>query len=392
MSHPTDVTAEPAVKPRLGNELYTGRKSFPIVKNRRRWLAAAAGLVVLSLLILLIRGINPGIEFRGGSEFTISGTTTTAEAPALDVMSAVDAEQVPRVSQVGQNAVRVQTEELTNEQTTQVQERLAEAYGVSPEEVTSNYVGPTWGADVSQKALTSLVVFLVLVTVVMTLYFRNLRIALGGIIALLHDVLVTVGVYAAVGFEVTPATVIGFLTILGYSLYDTVVVFDKVRELTQDVYDQKRYTFAEYVNLAVNQTMVRSINTSVVALLPVGAILIIGSLMLGTGSLRDIALALFVGMLLSMISSIFVATPVVVALQMRDPRYREHRDMVLAKRAARRRAELGLPAQDAEGAANEEDVDLDLTARPEDLHPDVVPGRHLGHAAQPRRQTKGKRS
>lgn len=386
-----DTAPEAAPKSRIGNDLYTGKRSFGFVPNRKRWMTIAAALVALSVLILLVRGINPGIEFRGGSEFTISGTQTTAEAPAIEVLKDVDSDQVPRVSHVGQDSVRVQTEELTNEQTESVQNGLAEAYGVDPSHVTSNFVGPSWGADVSQKAMTSLVVFLALVTVVMSIYFRNWRIALGGVIALLHDVILTVGVYALVGFEVTPATVIGFLTILGYSLYDTVVVFDKVRENTQGILDQERITYEEAANLAVNQTLVRSVHTSVTGLLPVGSILIVGVFLLGAGSLRDIALALFVGMLLSMVSSVFVATPATVALQMRDSRYRDHAKMVLAKRAAKRRAELGLPEEDDAAEGDAAEVEVDLTVRPEDLHHNLAPGRHLGHAAQPRRQPKGKR-
>lgn len=368
---------------RLGNDLYTGVRSYPFVQKRRTWFLVGGALVALSLLVLLVRGINPGIEFRGGSEFLVSGAATTAETPALQVLSDVDAGQVPRVSQVGGDSVRVQTEELTDEQTTQVRSGLADAYGVEENAVTATYIGPTWGADVSQKALTSLVVFLALVSLVLAAYFRTWKFAVGGLVALLHDVVVTVGIYALTGFEVTPATVIGFLTILGYSLYDTVVVFDKVRENTDGILDQRSRTYEEAANLAVNQTLVRSVHTSVTGLLPVASILVVGVFILGAGSLRDIALALFVGMLFSMVSSVFIATPVAVAMAMREPRYREHADLVLAARVQRRRAEL-----DAD-TAGLSDGELDLSARAGDLHPES--GHHLGHAAQPRRTSKGKR-
>jgi len=195
--------------------------------------------------------------------------------------------------------------------------------------------------------------------------------AVAALIALFHDLIITVGVYAAVGWEVTPATVIGFLTILGYSIYDTVVVFDKVRENTADTLDQSRFTYAEKANLAINQTLVRSINTSVVALLPVSAILFVGTFVLGPGTLRDIALALFVGMLIGTFSSIFLATPFEVVLRNREPALRDHTRKVLAARAAR--------------VAGGE-------AEPQDAGPVHVtvgalkPGSHQGVAAQPKRK------
>ena len=202
----------------------------------------------------------------------------------------------------------------------------------------------------------------------MTVYFRNWRMAAAAMLALFHDLILTVGVYAAVGWEVTPATVIGFLTILGYSIYDTVVVFDKVRENTADVLDQTRFTYAERANLAVNQTLVRSINTSVVALLPVASILVVGAFILGAGTLRDIALALFVGMFVGTFSSVFLATPLEVTLREREPRIREHTAKVLAARA-------GVTGADGEtvGAVPRAAAAL-------------RPGSHLGTAAQPKRK------
>ncbi len=252
-----------------GNDLYTGRRSYAIVAKRRAYFVVALVLVVLSLGIIGVRiagdGLNLGIEFRGGSEFTVSGVSDTSQQRALDAVAAVAPEEVPRVTSVGSSTVRVQTAELSNAQVEQVAVELANAYDVSEGEVTSSYIGPTWGKDVSQKAIVGLVVFLLLVSLVMTIYFRNWRMALAAVIALFHDLIVTVGIYAAIGWEITPATVIGLLTILAYSIYDTVVVFDKVRENTAGVLDQTRSTYAERANLAINQTLVRSINTSVVA-------------------------------------------------------------------------------------------------------------------------------
>jgi len=301
-----------------GNDLYTGRTSYDIVGRRRTWYAIALAIVALSALLLLVKGLNPGIEFRGGSQFTVSGVQTTDQQPALDAVAEVSAEEVPRVTTVGDSAVRVQTAELTSEEVVEVRDALASAYGVGEDEVTSAFIGPSWGEDVSTKAITGLFVFLALVALVMTVYFRAWRMAAAALLALGHDLVITVGIYALVGWEVTPATVIGFLTILGYSLYDTVVVFDKVRENTAEL-GRTHKTYAQAANLAVNQTLVRSINTSIVALLPVGALLYAGIFLIGSGALKDLALALFVGMAAGAYSSIFIATPLLVQLKEREP-------------------------------------------------------------------------
>ena len=357
----------------LGNDLYSGRRSFDVIGHRRRWFAISAVLLILSIGLLLVRGINPGIEFRGGSEFTISNTEITDQQPAHDAVAEIAPDQEARVSTVGTNSIRVQTQELTAEDTSELRSLLAEAYEVDVTEVTASYVGPTWGDTVTSAALRGLVIFLVLVTLVMALYFRRWSMAAAALIALLHDLVITVGLYAGIGFEVTPATVIGFLTILGYSLYDTVVVFDKVRENTEGVLDQSRYTYAEASNLAVNQTLVRSINTSVLAILPVASILFVGAFLLGAGTLRDIALALFIGMLVGTASSIFIAAPVEVVLRMRSPELRAHTERVLAARESRR----------VEAEAAGEDVEEVLSgARAGGL----VAGSHQGQGAQPRRR------
>lgn len=359
-----------------GNDLYTGRRSYDIVGRRRLWFTISGILVLLSAVFLVKPGLQPGIEFRGGSEFTVSNAATSDQQPAMDAVAEVAPEEVPRVTNVGSSSIRIQTTELTNDQVDQVRTALQEAYGVTEDDVASSFIGPTWGKDVSQKAAISLVVFLVLVALVLTVYFRNWRMAVAAIIALFHDLIVTVGVYAAVGWEVTPATVIGFLTILAYSIYDTVVVFDKVRENTAGVLDQTRATYAERANLAVNQTLVRSINTSVVALLPVAGILFIGAFVLGAGTLRDIALALFVGMIVGAFSSVFLATPLEVALRVREQPIREHTAKVLAVRAR----EAGVA--DEPGAEGAPVAVARATGQ-------VRPGGHQGPAAQPRR--KGRR-
>ncbi len=354
---------------RLGNDLYAGRRSFPIVRHRRRWFSIAAAVVLASVALLLVRGLNPGIEFRGGSEFVISSTENAAEGPARTVLEEVGG-QVPRVTIVGGDSVRVQTEELTSDETTALKPLLADAYDVPVENVTSSFVGPSWGADVTRKALQGLFTFLVLVTLVMAAYFRTWTMAVAAIVALLNDVLVTVGLYAGIGFEVTPASVIGFLTILGYSLYDTVVVFDKVRENTAGITDQTRITYGEAANLAVNQTVVRSVNTSVVGLLPVSSILFVGALLLGAGTLRDIALALFIGMIASTASSIFIAAPLEVTLRERSATIAGHTAAVVARRAQAAGGDGTAPAPVPVGGR--------------------VAGVHLGNAALPRRRRRGR--
>jgi len=348
-----------------GADLYSGAKSYDIVGKRKRFYIAAIIAIVLTVVVLFARGINLGIEFRGGSQFTITNATTTDQQPAVDAVTSIRGDEVPRVSNVGSNALRVQTSELTDEEVTAVRGALAQAYGVPETEVASSFVGPTWGQDVSKKALTGLVVFLLLVLVVMSVYFRAWRMAAAAIIALFHDLIFTVGVYALVGWEVTPATVIGLLTILGYSIYDTVVVFDKVRENTEGITEQRLATYGERANLAVNQTLVRSINTSVVALLPVGSILFIGAFVLGAGTLRDIALSLFVGMAVGAYSSIFLATPLEVTLRMGEKRIAEHTKKVLELR-------------EAQLNGSEDAVLVPTNGR-------IIAGQHLGNRAQPKR-------
>ena len=319
----------------FGNQLYTGERSLPFVQKRRLWYVIAAAAVLLSFLALGIRQLNPSIEFRGGSEFRLSQVKDTSETIGQQAVSAAVPGTTSRTSQVNADSVRVQTDTLTSDQTALVKTALAKAYGVDEAtKVTSQFVGPSWGRDVSRKALQGLVVFLILVALVMALYFRTWKMAAAGMVALVHDLVLTLGVYALVGFEVSPATVIGFLTILGYSLYDTVVVFDKVRENTDHLLGSTRRTFAEAANLAVNQTLVRSINTSVVALLPVASILFIGSFLLGAGTLKDISLALFVGIAAGTYSSIFIATPLLVDLRQNEPELKAQ-----AQRVARRRAD-----------------------------------------------------
>lgn len=311
---------------RFGNGLYTGEKSIDIVGRSKLWYGIAAVLLLLAIGFTALRGgFVFGIEFRGGSEFRVSEASlvvedaTAATALATDVVNANVEGSNPRVSTVGTDSVRVQTDQLTPEATNELRAELAEAFDVPVEQVTSSFIGATWGQDITRQAIVALLVFMVFVSIIMTLYFRTWKMVVAAGVALIHDVVLTAGLYGALGFEITPAAVIGFLTILSYSLYDTVVVFDKVRENTAEDGAESRRTFAQSVNLGVNQTIVRSINTSVVAVLPTAAILFIGSLLLGAGTLRDIALALTVGTIVGTYSSIFIAAPLYVQLRSNEP-------------------------------------------------------------------------
>jgi len=300
----------------FGNDLYTGKRSIPFIAHRRRWYALSAVLILLALLGLGIQKLNLGLEFTGGSEFRVSAGNNidSYESRARDAVGEVAPGQAANITKLGTSSstIRVQTEQLNDTQSSQLRSALAKEFGVDTNQVSASFVGPSWGQSVSQQALKALLVFLALTFVVMAVYFRTWKMSLAAMIALLHDMVFTVGIYALTGLEVSPATMIGFLTVLSYSLYDTVVVFDKVRENTQEAFGNKRRTYAEAANLAVNQTVVRSINTTVVALLPIAAVLVMGFTVIGPGTLLDLSLVLFIGMAIGAYSSIFIATPLLV--------------------------------------------------------------------------------
>ncbi|WP_416416016.1 protein translocase subunit SecF [Paenarthrobacter aromaticivorans] len=318
----------------FGNELYTGKRSYNFVDSKKIWFIIAAVAVALSILIPVSKGgFNLGIEFRGGSEFTVSNVKTTdaglGEKAVHDVVSGA----IPRVANVAGNTMRIQTDQLTDDETNRIKEGLTTAYGVTDNEVTSNFVGPTWGQDVTRQALIGLVVFVGLAAVLMALYFRTWKMSLSALVGMLVTMFTTAGVYALSDFEVTPSAIIGFLTVLSYSLYDTVVVFDKIRENTAGISTSTRRTFSEEVNLAVNQTLVRSINTMMVAVLPVAAILFIGAGLLGAGTLRDLSLALFVGILIGTAATIFIAAPLYAWLRQGEPELVKQAGKVAHRRA-----------------------------------------------------------
>lgn len=318
----------------FGNDLYTGKRSFDFIGQFKYWMISSLVLVLLVLGGLAVRGLNMGIEFTGGSDFRIAGVANTdnfAER-ATDVVRDQGGEAAaPTVTLIGADVVRVQTQQLDERRTQDVTEGLASTFGVSTTDVSASVIGPSWGESVSRQALQALIVFLVLVALMLSVYFRTWKMSLAAMIALAHDVLITVGIYSIVGFEITPATMIGFLTILSYSLYDTVVVFDKVRENTAEAVATGRRTYSEATNHAINQTLVRSINTSVVALLPVACILVVGFWLLGPGTLLDLSLALFIGIAFGTYSSIFIAAPLLAWMREREPGMKQLRERVEAR-------------------------------------------------------------
>ena len=320
----------------FGNDLYSGKRSFRIVPRRGFWYTISAVLLAISLVGLIGFGLNFGIEFRGGTEFRVSGVSQMEdyESRAGDIVDDAVPGSTTTVTQIGDSTVRVQTGEMEAETAEDVRGQMAQEFDVDVESVTSSLVGPSWGQSVTQRAGIALAVFLALVTVVLTLYFRTWKMAVAALVALVHDVIFTLGAYALLGIEVSPASVIGFLTILGYSIYDTIVVFDKVRENTEEALETRRMTYGEAANLAVNQTFVRSINTSVVALLPVLVILVVGITLIGPGTLVDLSWALFIGIAVGTFSSIFIATPLLVHLREGEDEIRKH-DATVAKRRAR---------------------------------------------------------
>jgi preprotein translocase subunit SecF len=323
----------------FGQRLYRGEVSYDFVSRWKRWFAFSAVLLVVAIAALLIRGLNLGIEFKGGADFAIPNATCSV-AEAREVAEVETGGQTI-VTVAGSGTMRVQTEPLTSPESIALSNVLGDTCGVLGTDITVQVVGPTWGAQISTAALQGLAIFLVLVTIFLSIYFEW-RMAVGALVALIHDLVITIGIYAAFGLQVTPATAIGVLTILAYSLYDTVVVYDKVKENTRGIAGQSIMTYSEAANLAVNQTVVRSINTSITSLLPVLAIIVVGAGLLGAGTLLDLAVALAIGMAVGTYSSLFIATPVLVLLKDRQP---EMKALAARVQARRKQAAKASPAR-----------------------------------------------
>jgi preprotein translocase subunit SecF len=315
--------------------LYRGETRINFIGSRRRWYLASLILITICILSFIFRGFNYGVEFKGGTQFQLpvtgtSITTTQVETTFRDA-GVAPAEPPQKVGSGATNQIVVKTQSLTPAQSADLKAKIASALGIAQNKITVQSVSSSWGHNITVKAIEGLIVFLIVVSIYIAIRYQW-RMAAAGIVALLHDLIVAGGVYSLVGFEVTPSTVVGLLTILGFSLYDTVVVFDKVAENTKDITAGSRMTYSEAANMAVNQTLMRSINTSLIALLPVAGLLFVGAGILGVGTIKDLALILFVGLASGAYSSLFLATPVVVELTEREPQYKALTKRVVAKR------------------------------------------------------------
>jgi preprotein translocase subunit SecF len=319
----------------LPHRLYRGDVSVNFVGRQRMWYAISGIILLVSVVSLLTRGLNFSQEFVGGSSFAFPATSSTSQNAISRVVEEAGGGSAT-VQHVSSKLIpsgwTVHTKSLSPQVSGQVAGAIEHTFGIKPADMNVSFVGATWGSQITSKAIVALIIFLVVIVIYLTIAFEW-KMAVAAFVALLHDILITTGIYSLAGFQVAPASVIGLLTILGYSLYDTVVVFDKVRENTAGLLTTQRSTYSDAANLALNQTLIRSINTSLTALLPVASILFIGGALLGAGTLNDLSLVLFVGMLSGTYSSICIATPVLADLKEREPQYKE-----LAARIARRQA------------------------------------------------------
>jgi preprotein translocase subunit SecF len=369
----------------LGGRLYRGEVSVEFVSRQRLWYTISGVILVVSAVALIVFGLNFSVDFKGGSvyQFAAGNSTITQVRQAVSGAGGGADAIVQKVTPLGGGAAKwqVQTHPLSAQQQNSVQSAISQKFGVPRDAISVQSVGASWGSQISQKAAEALIAFLIVIVIYLSIAFEW-KMAAAALVALAHDIVITVGVYALAHFQVSPASVIGLLTILGYSLYDTVVVFDKVRENTAGLLASSRSTYSQAANQALNQTLVRSINTSIIALLPVAAILIVSSALLAPGELRDLSLVLFVGMLSGTYSSICIATPVLADLKEREPQYKALAKRVqlraaggrAAQRAAAKAAATAKPVASRGGrkpAGGPEDTDP-AAAEAEGTGPDVT--------------------
>ena len=316
--------------------LYRGQTHYDFINRWRYWFALSGAVIALGLIALGVSGLNFSIDFRGGTVWEVPTTASVATVRAdLSRISPLVA-QSPIVTLTNRQTGKVNIEveaasTLTGNSklVADVSNELAAIAHTSVDSVSIQSIGPSWGSDITDNAAKAVIVFLLLISICISIYFES-KMAIAAIVALVHDMLVTVGIYALSGFQVSPDTVIAFLTVLGYSLYDTIVVFDKVKENTIGLASTNRVTYTDVVNLSMNQVLARSINTSFVAIMPVFCILVIGSWILGASALNDFGLALFIGLMSGAYSSIFIASPILALLKEREPRYTEIRKRLAA--------------------------------------------------------------
>lgn len=402
----TELTDSSTGLPHHGflSRLYTGTGAFEVVGRRRLWFGISGAIVAVAILSILLRGFTFGIDFKGGTTVSMpaAGKTGTVQTSQVsEVFRKTIGKDPETVVIVGNGAgatVQIRSETLTNDQTTKLRNALFDAFGPkgadgkpSKQAISDAAVSETWGEQITDKALIALAVFLVLVGVyIMVRYERYM--ALSALTTMVFDLSVTAGVYSLVGFEVTPATVIGLLTILGFSLYDTVIVFDKVEENTHGFQHTTRRTFAEQANLAINQTFMRSINTSLISVLPVLALMVVAVWLLGVGTLKDLALVQLVGILVGTYSSIFFATPLLVTLRERTELVRTHTRRVMRRRGAGSRPAADAPAGDDDADNAEEAEETAAAAEPSKPAPSKpAPGARPVRPTGTRRPT-GKRN
>src|SRR5215471_14361145 len=368
----------------LGGRLYRGEVSIEFMGRQRLWYTISGVILAISVVSVLVFGLNFSVDFKGSNvyQFPAGSTSITAVRQAVSSGGGGSDAIVQKVTPIGKPPEwSVQTHPLTPAQGRSVEAALSHAAGVPQNQINVTSIGPSWGSEISHKAAVALIAFIVVIVIYLSIAFEW-KMAVAALIALAHDIVITVGVYALAHFQVSPASVIGLLTILGYSLYDTVVVFDKVRENTAGLLASSRSTYSQAANQALNQTLVRSINTSIIALLPVASILFVGAGVLGAGELKDLALVLFVGMLSGTYSSICIATPVLADLKEREPQYKALAKRVqlrasggrAAQRAAAKATAATKPVAARRGgkpADGAEDADL-AAAAPQDTEPDVT--------------------
>ncbi len=344
----------------VASRLYRGEVSVNFVGRQKLWYTISAAILVISIVALIFRGLAFSVEFKGGSLFNVPAKAAVTQTTLSQVVENNGGTN-PTVTEIRPfngkaPSWQVQTSQLSTTQSLKIQSAIAQRFDIASGSVSITTVGSSWGSQVTQKAIEALIAFLIVIVIYLSIAFEW-RMAASAFVALAHDIVITVGVYALTGFQVSPATIIGLLTILGYSLYDTVVVFDKVRENTAPILGTRKSNYSQAANLALNQTLVRSINTSLTALLPVAAILVVSTLLLGNGELKDLSLVLFVGMLSGTYSSICIATPVLADLKERQPQYQQLARQVALReaggRAAQRRAKAAQPSTAALSTAGQ---------------------------------------
>jgi preprotein translocase subunit SecF len=366
---------------RLGNigaRLYRGEVGYDFVGKRMIWYGLSVLITITAIVGLGVRGLNMGIEFSGGAVFTTPKTSVSVAHAQEEAEEASGHDAI--VQKLGSGGLRIQISEVDTAKSDQIREDLAKDFKIQAQDINAELVGPSWGQQIANKAWLGLGIFMALVVVYLAIAFEW-RMAMAALIALIHDLTITVGIYALVGFEVTPGTVIGLLTILGYSLYDTVVVFDGLKEASRSITKQTRWTYSEIANRSLNATLVRSINTTVVALLPVAGLLFIGGGVLGGGMLNDISLSLFVGLAAGAYSSIFIATPLVADFKEREPQMK-----ALAKRVRAKRASAVAKGESEPETVPRDDVPEDDDAAPDEEEAAAV----VGPRTQPVSRNRGR--